>query len=274
MHSVEWESEGMSIFMPRVQGASVFIPKDARPILIIPGFGGGPHEDFAQFLANEERTIVHLATFPHHSFEEAFSHIGFFESEGQNVKHAYYRNVLEEILSRYPERKCDLVGYSEGAMHAIELAFETIGLRVEKLYLANPAGLTGREGRLRILLRILRNFFHEEYILLLSKNKHGFKRVREFRASLQDYLRSKPLKKWWVEICEAGQADIREHLLDLCEYGHEIRIVSTIHDAIIDATHLRELDGLHPRIAFSLIPGTHQEIFLNPESVIRELLKK
>ena len=186
--------------------------------------------------------------------------------------------VCEQLLGwavrkYHPAKTFTVIGYSEGAIHAILAAQKHRHVRQLELVLANPAGLAARAQIPMIFLRALRNSLHNLYARI-SNDSATRSRLAQHRLSVRRYLKEYQ-GSGTAEGINAGQIDLRVEAETWATFQDtKIHLITSQDDAMIDLTPLQNLVQRSPNsFDLKVIKGIHSTLFTHPYSITEVLPK-
>ena len=281
-----------SLVLPNgvTQTLAVYVPESLDsslpPLLFIPGFGSTNCDAFEEFLGT-------ITTFTGRKVY-ALAHTNAFQTVPQGDSPPIPSNFQKwkQLVAFQTARKLaensknglDIVGYSEGAMYALYIAYSLN--RIGNLYLLNPAGITGKESHRSIILRVARNQI-DMLCLGLWGIPEAKRRLKIHKKSIRAYLKRKSdssttqsglrkvfgqIRDMYRDMVAPGRVDLEDIVRFLAHYGRRIRIHGFEDDAMIPARVLKKRYQGVPNIPLTMDRGTHQQVLVNPEEIAKILM--
>ena len=181
-----------------------------------------------------------------------------------------------KVLAR-PEYQ--LIGYAEGAIHAIaaaRLLLTDPRIKLVGLTLINPLGITGRVNWFRVSLSLEMNLLHRLKAYAVA-SPEGRERLRVNQSSVWQYLKQRgfgrvlredALMPWQVEL----GSELISQLAG--KNGLPVKLVITGQDALVPGYTVLERFSGRPNFFVMLLAGSHYELFIRPERIVAMLLSR
>lgn len=236
-------------------------------IVFLPGYGASvsePWHDFAQALTDRHQAPVYLIL---HNTTQPIGREQVSPLPGKNQSWKFQQALQAiELLNL---REFHLIGYSEGAMHAVHLAnrFITDRIRqVKSLSLINPP-VTGKESLLKIAVRAVISGWHRT-MAGWTADAAAKERLRQHSAGVKIYTQAYGTAKALLhDAVVPGQIDLGPVIIELALNGLPIKLLPSQGDAMITCSKVKWKFSPYPEVEIQELPGPHCQIFLTPKMV-------
>lgn len=252
--------------------------EDDPKVFFFPGWGCSTAAEYAPFLGSVAKWMRQAVYAVHFGSKVDLSGIAEFRNAIKPLPKAFHPVQIAKAATCYRVAKewglggyFTIVGYSEGAMHAVLVAEALRAVPhalLSQVILVNPAGITGVEGRTRILLRAAVNGFQKIGPFISGRGREG---LLAHMRSVAAYKKNFP-GAGGAEGMTPGLVDLSGRLIYLREQGVDVHIITTENDAMVPP-HAIEMRFWPELIPVHVIPGTHFSIFTHPERIAQAILE-